>query len=249
MNYLVNIPTNPTVPTLPYIRGNDGLGAFYGVGEGTIAIHYATDAVTLSGGNVVALQNKGGAGAVFDAKVVGAAIPLSNKKLAMGASNYAATANMIDTNGVRLMFVLEPTDFSSGITKIFGSAGYEIRFNSNASGWLLQAWSNLTGTGTAQSLYGARRPNVQELQIVEIELNNGSFTTVINGVQIGSGTIDIVGPSYFTPVDRIGAGSGGSPSTAGFIGLLGDVLGVTLGAGSAEAITAARAYLRGRFSL
>lgn len=77
-------------------------------------------------------------------------------------------------------------------------------------------------------------------------MNFDTATGVVTMYQDGVATGSVSFASAFNAflVDRVGQGVGASLP---FVGTLGDVMGVVLGAGSDAAINAARAYLAGRY--
>ena len=215
------------------------LAPFYGVGPGKIAIHYATDAVTLSGGNVVALQNKGGAGAVFDAKVSGAGIPVSDNFLTMAAGgSYPTVDNSVDLVGVHMMWVALPST-SAARHRVFGkpaSATVQMDYYTTTERtYIYQLEPAVSMATTAHNLPVG-------LRLYGIEMDGASVKVFINGELVS--TDPLVAAQFL--VTSLGKGSS---ETDQYAGLMGDVLGVTLGAGSAEAITAAREYLAVKFGV
>lgn len=222
------------------------LQAYYD--SGTIGIHHLSEGATPAGGPVTALANRGGAGAVFNATVSGAAIPLSGNYLQMSATSGMPTmANPVNLVGVRLMWVMQIASYVNG-TRLFGGAvsspyGFEVRINSNGSGQLAQLWSNASGTGVSVNL-GTRATWPTTPMLVEVEVGASSATIYINGVSSGSGSHAW---AQFL-VENLGKGqvSGAVPLE----GLMGDVIGVVTGRGdTVAAIAAARAYLDDRFAL
>lgn len=229
------------------------LAQYYGTGPGKIAIHLDSDSTTKDGsGNVTAFQNKGGAGALFDATVAGTPVPLNGKTLALagaatGTPGLSNSASLID---LRLMWV--STISATNTMRYFGdvdAAGgvddYEIRLNVSGTDFCFTLWENEGGTGGAINLL-PRVAVKTGLHLFEIELSTatGMATAFMDGVQIGQTSYAGAFANYY--IKRIGQGTG---STVQFEGQMGDILGVTLGTGSAATIAAARAYLNGRFNL
>lgn len=232
-----------TAPPAP-----SALTPHYGTGPGKIAIHLDADSVTKDGsGNVTAFQNKGGAGAMFNATVVGTPIPLNGKTLALagsatGTPELANRASLID---VRLMWVCS-TDALTSSMRFFGATNYEIRLGTFQPGNLnfLQYWSNSTGSGTAYSPTPRATFPTSGLHMMELETTPSRARFFIDGTLRSSADTAFPWPDFL--IDRIGQGTG--PSLQ-FVGQMGDILGVTLGSGADEAIAAARAYLNDRFTL
>lgn len=223
-------------------RGGGGanpLSRFYGVGPGKIAIHYATDAVTLSGGNVVALQNKGGSGAVFNATVSGAGIPVSGNFLTMAdGGGYPTVVNSVDLVGVHLMWVALPST-GAARHRIFGKPGVSTvqmdYYTTTERAYIYQVAPVVNMSTTAHN-----RP--VGLSLYGIEMDGASVKVFINGALVS--TDPLVAAQFL--VTTLGRGSSGVDR---YVGLMGDILGVTLGAGSAEAIAAARTYLAAKFGI
>ena len=217
--------------------------------SGTIPIHHSTEGVSPAGGPAAALTNQGGAGAVFDASVSGSPIPVSGRYLQMSASagmpTMAAPADLI---GVRLMWIMQIGTYVNG-TRVFGGAvsspyGFEVRINSNASGQVVQLWSNASGSAVSASLGTRIAWPVASPVLVEVEVEVSTATVFINGVNRGSGSHAW---AQFL-VENLGKGQ--ISTAVPLEGLMGDVLGVMTGRGdTAAAIAAARAYLDDRFAL
>lgn len=245
IRYTSTLPATDPLPGPEPLPGHP-LRAYYD--SGTIGIHHSSEGATPAGGPVTALANRGGAGAVFNATVSGAAIPLSGNYLQMSATSGMPTmANPADLVGVRLMWVMQIASYVNG-TRLFGGAvsspyGFEVRINSNGSGQLAQLWSNATGTAVTANL-GTRTAWPTAAALFEIEIGATSATAYLNGVSLGSGSHSWV---QFL-VENLGKGqvAGSVPME----GLMGDVLGVLTGrADTAAAIAAARSYLSERFGV
>lgn len=236
--------SGPVMPTLE---------SFYGVGPGKIAIHLDSDAATKDGtGAVTAFQNKGGAGAAFNATVAGTPIPLNGKTLALagaatGTPELANSASLID---VRLMFV--STIVATSALRYFGDLDamgtvndYEIRLNTSGTDVTFQLWENEGGTPGAITPT-PRFASASGLHLFEIDIDSttGNVTVYVDGVQVGQ--VSWAGAFSQFYIRRIGRGTGTSLQ---FEGQMGDILGVTLGADAAASILAARAYLSERFDL
>lgn len=217
------------------------LAPFYGTGPGMIAIHYATDSVTPAGGPVASFQNKGGAGAMFDASVVGEPMVVSGDAVVSSqTTGIPSLLNPAEGLGVHLFMVLSPNQFT-GSNQILGSQFSVIRQANGASGWRLNVWHNPGGGGVTFSST-IFNPNVEGFVLCEVKLTPTQVIFYINGVEGGS-----YSHPYLTfPIDRLASGSNGNDR---FKGLVGDILGVTLGAGDEAAITEARRYLAAKYNL
>lgn len=214
---------------------------FYGVGPGQIAVHYAADTVTPSGGPARSFQNKGGAGAHFDATVVGDPMVISNDAVVSSqTAGYASLANPAEVVGVHLLMALSPNQFT-GSNQILGSPSSVIRQANGAGGWRLNIWHN-PGTGGITFSSTIFSPNVEGFVLCEVRLTTTDVTFIINGVAGGTWPH----PYLTFLIDQLARGGTGSDR---FKGLVGDVLGVTLGAGDAAAILAARTYLADKYGI
>lgn len=229
------------------------LQPFYGVGPGKITIHLDSDSTTKDGsGNVTAFQNKGGAGPMFNATVVGTPIPLNGKTLALagsatGTPELANSASLID---VRLMWVstvvaTNGLRYFGDVDAMGGTDDYEIRLNASGTDVTFQMWDNEGGTGGAITPM-PRFASASGLHLFEIDINSATsnITVFMDGVQYGQ--VAWTGAFSQFYIRRIGQGTG---SSLQFEGQMGDILGVTLGTGSAAAIAAARSHLNTRFNL
>lgn len=233
-------PVVPVSGLVPPLDPNP-LAPFYGTGPGMIAIHYATDSVTPAGGPVASFQNKGGAGTLFDAAVVGDPMVVTGEAVVSSqTAGYASLANPAELVGVHLLMVLSPNQFT-GSNQILGSSFSVIRQANGLGGWRLNIWHN-PGTGGVTFSSTIFNPNVEGFVLCEVRLEDTTGTFYINGEFGGS----FSHPYLTFPIDRLASGSSGSDR---FKGLVGDILGVTLGAGDAEAITEARRYLAAKYNL
>lgn len=210
--------------------------------SGTIGIHLRSDGATPAGGPVTAIANEGGAGALFNASVVGNPIPLSGNFLqATTATGYPLTANPADLVGVRLMWVMR-LNSATGTYRFFGrNEGSLTSYIRTLNGTSLQLNSNRTGTSVTVTT-----PNftsTSAARMFELEVTNTEARLWINSALIGS----VSHPWSAFMVDRLTQG----PSTLQpFEGGMGDVLGVVTGRpDTASAITVVRSYLTQRFSL
>lgn len=222
------------------------LSRFYGVGAGKIAIHFDTGSVIGPQNGVTALINKGGGGAAFDAPVTGQPLVVTDNMVTL--SNTTGTPRMTtraDIVGVRLMWVCTVDSLVTS-TKFFGATGYEIRVAARQTDFanFVQLWSNATGEGIAISLTPRARFPERGKVLLELETTPDEVRLWMNG-QLQS--------SYQTPIpwsefylQLIGQGN---TATIPFAGQMGDVLAVTLGVGSDEAIEAARSHLATKHSI
>lgn len=208
----------------------------------TIGIHLRSNGATPPGGPVTAIANEGGAGALFNASVVGTPVPLTGNYLeATASSGYPQTANPADLIGVRLVWVMR-TNVATGTYRFFGrSDGSTSSYVRTLSGTSLQLNSNVTGTSvtiTTPSFTASAAARIFELEMTATEVR-----LWINGVYIGA----VTHPWSMFRVDRLTQG----PSTLqAFEGGMGDVMGVVTGQADTDAaISVARAYLNERFAL
>jgi|GEM_PF-4692311 len=229
--------TSWTLPRPLWGQNIPPLSSLYGVGEGRVAIHLSTDSAVLNGsGQVTGITNAGGAGPVFDCSIVGTPLVLNaNKTLTFDASTtYGQLANAADIMNVHFMWIMTTSDLVHGM-RLFGSATTEIVTNMNTSGWLIRPSRNGQVVNTSRW----QMPG-EGLHLFEAQMLPHSWRFYIDGTQRGTIGANANGPWADFLLDRLGRGTG----TGGlFVGQMGDVLGVTLGAGSDEAIAIARANL------
>lgn len=210
--------------------------------SGTIGIHLRSDGATPPGGPVTAITNEGGAGAIFNAGVVGTAVPLSGNFLqATTTTGYPLTANPADLVGVRIMWVMRLTS-ATGTYRFFGrnesgTANYVRTLN----GTSLQLFSNRTGSGVTVTT--STFASSAAARMFELEMTATEARLWVNGAFIG--TVAHVWPNF--RIDRI---TQGNTNLQAFEGGMGDVLGVVTGqTDSASAITVVRSYLTQRFGI
>ena len=233
------------------------LSDFYGIGENKIAIHISTEGATVTGGLATGLTNLGGAGAMFNAVSNPATgLPIVNEKFVRlnGAANRFTTANEADILNVRMFTVMSFNEVANG-ARLFGAqtadgARYEVTFVVNADpGRKMLRYSKTppgSSTTAVQQTGWLTTFPATGVHILETELTNTTFKVLIDGVQIASvATVaGFVGVPYW--IEHVGAGTAG---TNGLVTNMGDIVGVTLGQNSAEAITVARVHLAKRFGL
>ena len=224
------------------------LSSFYGTGSGRIAIHLRADeAAKDETGSVTKLFNIGGAGALFNAPVSGAALVAGSPGTLQlsGTSGTPFLTQAASLMNVRLMWVCS-TDALATAMRFFGSPGYEIRLGTFQPGNtnFIQYWSNITGSGISANPTPRAVIPTSGLHLFELETTASSVSFWIDGLLQSTSTAAFPWADFL--IDRIGMGNG----TAGlYVGNMGDVLGVTVGAGSAETVAAVRNYLAPRFGL
>lgn len=227
------LPATPPAPANP-------LSPYYGVGPGRIAIHHSTAGAVPAGGPATSLTNLGGSGAYHNASAVGGALGVEGNYLRFTATGGIMTLlNPAELSDVHLMFVLDGAAISNG-RKLFGSPTTEILISATATHWRL---ATRRGVGsTPVTLTGTLVPIAPGPHLCEVTTSPTDGTTqYINGV-LNKTDANAALTSY--PLVDLGRGS---DMNLQLDGLMGDVLGVTLGAGSDAAITAAMAYLSARF--
>lgn len=219
-------PANPLTP-------------YYGVGPGRIAIHHSTAGAVPNGGPTTSLTNLGGSGAYHNASVVGNALEVEGNYLRFTATGgIMSLLNPAELSDVHLMFVLDGAAIVSG-RKLFGSPTTEIAISANATDWRLTTRRGVGGT--VVNVSGVLVPKEPGPQLCEITMSPTTGTQhYLNGVLNKTDAAAIT--SY--PLVDLGRGA---DMNLQIDGLMGDVLGVTLGAGSNDTITAAMAYLSARF--
>lgn len=229
------------------------LSDFYGVGPGKIAIHLSTDGATVDGdGNVTAITNQGGAGVIFDAVLKAApAIPTDGLMLDLAAEGgILSLANAASIDGVRLMFV---ADFSASNYqgRIFGISNHEIRLGNRVNGTTPPLTAGLRlaqrTPGVDVVVSGYFDPASLRLYEIELDLTAGAVSVWIDGViSTTAPPPDLSGLLGFN-VQWFGRGWGSNVNK--ITCKMGDVLGVTLGAGADAAIHTARQYLAARHGI
>lgn len=215
---------------------------FYGIGAGKIAIHLNPEMAEEDGGAVIRVPNSGGAGALFDAGASAGVTKVANY-LSLSNANDLKLANPADIQGVRLFLpsyrtVTQQAYFMGALGEIntnvrythTGTAETTIIFNASNGGISPSAGAIPRGIGI--------------WQLVEIEVSDASTRIWCNGIEVTAGG----GRSMPYPIQQIGRHPDMVTGPI-WTGRIGDILGVTLGAGDAEAISAARAYLAAKFGI
>ena len=228
---------------------------FYGVGAGKIAIHLNTTGATISGGMATALQNLGGAGSHFDGvsnPASGLPVVDTNFIQFNGSTNRFTLANKADLLNVRIFTVLSFDNVVNN-ARLFGATGpdgtrYEVLFHAQADGRKMLRYNKIPPGSTTlvqQSGWQTGFPS-SGVHLLETELTDTLFNVYIDGVLIASVATNavFVGVPYLA--EYVGAGFSG---TNGIVANIGEILGVTLGTGSSEAISTARAYIANRFGI
>ncbi|MDN3712181.1 hypothetical protein QWZ10_10960 [Paracoccus cavernae] len=131
-------------------------------------------------------------------------------------------------------------------TKFFGATGYEVRVAARQADFanFVQLWSNTTGAGLVSSLGPRARFPASGLMLMELDTTVAETRFFLNGVLQSTSTDPLPWSNFY--VQLIGQGNA---NTVPFNGQMGDVLGVTLGAGSPAAISAARTYLADKYGI
>lgn len=222
------------------------LAPFYGTGPGMIAIHFDTDHVEGPQNAITKMINRGGGGAFFDATVNGAPLVASNGTVALSSSTGTPQIeNRADIVGVRMMWVCTVDNLVS-LTKFFGSDGYEVRVATRQADLsnFVQLWSDVTGEGLMSSLGPRARFPASGLMLMELDTTVAETRFFLNGVLQSTSTAPLPWANFY--VQLIGQGN---TASVPFNGQMGDILGVTLGAGGAAAILAARTYLADKYGI
>lgn len=210
--------------------------------SGTIGIHFRREGVSPAAGPVTAIVNHGGAGSVFNASVVGTAIPLTGNYLeAAASSGYPMTAAPADLVGVRLMWVMRMNS-ATGTYRFFGRAeGSDSTYIRTNVGTSIQMFRVVSGVTTSANFTGITATTAARL--LEIEVGATTARLFINGSLFQE--VSITFPTF--RIDRL---TQGPTSLQAFEGGMGDVLGVVTGqSDTTAAIASARYYLDQRFSL
>lgn len=211
---------------------------FYGTGPGKIAIHLQAP----TSGPVTTLANLGGSGTLHNATVPRSALTVEGNYLRFSVgSGIPLLANPADLVGVRLMWVMQQQDVAVS-HRVFGMAGQStVQVSASSDQQTVYLWRSGSPV-YSRSFTNYPRPAGGVPRLYELGIGSGTATLWLDGVQVATMPADMVD----MPINRIGAGP--APGDE-FQGLMGDVLGVTLGAGSDAAIATARAYLDERFNL
>lgn len=233
------------------------IASTYGIGPGKVAIHLDTVGATLNGaGKVSGLSNRGGAGAMFDAAQTGTGdgFALDGNTIRYTGQPYnLKLATQADLRNVRMMAVLNWDSVLTnsrfvGATAPDGSR-YEVVFLIGSDQRTMVRYNKIPAGGSTIVLQSGWLPAMPKpgLFLLETELTDATFRVFVNGAQVASvaTTADFIGVPYL--IDNIGGGA--ALSTAGVIANVGDILGVTTGAGSDQSITIARRHVANRFSI
>lgn len=230
--------TKPTVgghPLQPYFD------------SGAILIYLSDENATLdASGNVVALQNIGGAGGTFSATVVGNALPLVNGMLQFSGSTggYVQLNNAADIRGVDFCWIMQTTWTNN--MRLFGRPSpdpqTDIRFDTNATGTNLTLRRVVGGTTTLASL-SPRFPYTTATALFRISMGATTGSFFQNGAWARS-----FDHSYADfPLLDLGKGLDNSVR---FNGGIGDVFGVLSDhPQAAAALTAAQNYVAAKHGI
>ena len=226
------VSADPLPDPMPLLR--------YGLGEGQIGIHLTTDGARVDGsGQVTSLVNQGGAGALFDAAVSGAPLVRSGAMVQLSDSTgVPVLATPADLIGVRLMWVMQPASAPANY-RVFGRASASgVRIARTASQESFYLWQSSPAVNRTLATYPL--PSAGQPHLYELEMTATGAELFIDGASFGTGSISAA--SFL--VDAI---SRGPDAADRYAGLMGDILGVRLGAGADAAIAEARTFLRRRF--
>ncbi|ARJ70076.1 hypothetical protein B0A89_10970 [Paracoccus contaminans] len=156
----------------------------YGVARGQVPIHLAASRATVGAdGNVTAVPNAGGAGAMFDAAPADAAVPIVNGGLSLDVGSLML-ANPADLIGVRLFVVATRTSgqqvyFLGGPASINGGTARTMRFfHSNFADGSVASTINLAGSTT-----GKLPRAVGQMVLNEVQLLPSGLRAWQNGVE------------------------------------------------------------------
>lgn len=222
------------------------LEKFYGIGAGKIAIHYDTDHVEGSVSAVTKLINRGGGGSFFDAAVSGTPLSITGRAVELSdSSGKPVMSNSADLVGVRTMWVCS-VDTLRSATKFFGSNGYEVRVAARQADFanFVQLWTDVTGSGVTENLSPRARFPATGMVLMELEITASERRFWLNGVLQSSAVAPFPWSNFY--MQSIGTGS---TDVVPFLGRMGDILGVTLGGDSDQAIQVARQYLSRRYAI
>lgn len=209
------------------------LAGYYGVGAGRVAIHFGTDAAnTNATGGVTALRNQGGAGAYFDAVVSGAPLVTADRMVRIPSTSMPALTNAAELSGVHLLWAMVP-DTATTMRVFTGTGPVYVSRECDASGRVrLSIYKQ--GVGSTTGAY-VTLPNPGAIHTYELRVTPAEVVFWIDGVNLGTRPVAL----GTLPLSHLGGST--------FAGLMGDVIGVTLGDGADRAVTAARDYLTQRF--
>lgn len=192
----------------------DPIAGFYGTGMGQIPLHLrAEDAVLDGGGNVTTVENRGGAGAMFNATATATGMTRTGKLLIVPTTAYLSIANPADLVGVRMFFVAQADAAMYRYARILGNTSPQnlTRVDKDTGQFLMQR------AGVSVSLAGTGPIGVS-LRLYEIEIAGGQAKLIVDGVQLSQGACSF---TDFT-INMIGAAF----DSVGFSGGLGDLISV-----------------------
>lgn len=220
----------------------DPLAPFYGIGAGKIAIHLNPEMAEEAGGEVARVPNSGGAGALFDA-VASAGVTKVANYLSLSADNNLKLTNPADIQGVRLFLpsyrqTTQQAYFMGALGEIITNVRYSHTGTTETT-----LYFNATNGGISPTV-GAIPRGFGIWQLIEIEISEAATRIWYDGIESASGG----GRSTPYPIQQIGRHPD-MTSTPIWLGRIGDILGVTLGAGDAAAISAARNYLSAKYGI
>ena len=204
-----------------------------------IAVHYSVDDVVRNAqGRITFFRNLGGAGAIFNAPVVGPALPQLGSTVVFpgDGSSYVQIDNPVDLAGVRLMWLMDSSAITHGM-RVFGhgapAPSRNIAVSRNASGMILQL--NTAGQATVNLLPRVEWPG--RLAVYELLIVPGLVELSIDGNVVASATHS---HDEFL-ISRMGYGGN---ATGPFGGPIGEVFGLIQGtARTADAENVAREWL------
>lgn len=189
--------TKPAAPVVP-------ISDYYGTGGGQVPMDHKYAEGTASGGNITAVPNLGGAGAVFDLTTVGTA-PISGQAVDIDPTDYFSIDSQADLVGTRLFIVADIR--STAANQYFGGQNEANGSGGKTNILLLAGGSpmNVTkNTGTTVAAQVILSPPVSTgIRLYEIEFTGGGNITVwVNGQQRGS----VANPHTSLLINRIAAG-------------------------------------------
>lgn len=221
------------------------IGALYGTGPGEVPMDHKYAEGTASGGNITAVPNSGGAGAVFNLTAFGT-IPISGQAVDLDPSDYFTLASRADLSGTRLFIVADIRAFTSN--QYFAGQNGSAGEGGNTNVFLLSGGATLRiakNTGTNINADIPLSPAVSAgLRLYEIELTTGGNATVwVNGEQRGM----IANPHNGYNILRIAAGQ--STGSAGLNALLYRSLSLIQGGDYEANVASIRAELDTEYNL
>lgn len=206
--------------------------AHYGTGLGQIPLHLDPRDAVVSGGKIVSIANKGGAGAHFNAVPGSTAIPRdANNNLTLVQGARLTLANTADVQGVRFFSVINLTDvsinqypFGNPLRSNFEAATKQFVIQYQQAGtWLTARISLSPQVTTGWHLY-------------EVQADAAKVTVWIDGIKAG----ETASPFTILPVNTIFATGAG---TQGITGQAGSVLSLITDGTHKDAINTIRAEL------